>query len=277
MLNGRVQGKVAFVTGAARGQGRAHALKLASEGADIIAIDICDQVATVPYPMPTEEDLRDLARQIELLGRRAVVVKADVRDAAQVARALDRGAAELGRVDIVSANAGILSVGSVTELSEDAWRDMIDISLTGVWHTVKAAVPHLIEAGGGSIILTSSMNGVEGAPMYSHYVAAKHGVVGLTRSLAMELAPQQIRVNALLPGGVATGMIKGFKGLRTPVVTYDASLTDEDLRAKPRLDPSDISDALLFLASRESRFVTGLLMNINGHGLIAAARAAAAV
>src|SRR5580704_12695508 len=175
-MAGRVAGKVAFITGAARGQGRSHAIRLAQEGADIIAVDLAETV-----------------KEVEALDRRIVATQADVRDYAAVKAALDDGVAQLGHLDIVSANAGIFSFGSLEELDETHWQDMIDVNLTGVWHAAKAAIPHLRAAGGGAIILTSSDLGLEGMPNVGHYVAAKHGVVGLMRTLALELAPDFIR------------------------------------------------------------------------------------
>jgi (+)-trans-carveol dehydrogenase len=159
-MAGRLEGKVAFITGAARGQGRSHAIRLAEEGADIIAVDIAKQVDSVPYPMATPEDLAETVKEVEALDRRIVATQADVRDYAALKQALDDGVAELGHVDIVSANAGIASYGQAVDLDETTWRDMIDTNLTGVWHTCKAAIPHLIAQGnGGSIVLTSSAAG----------------------------------------------------------------------------------------------------------------------
>ncbi|MCU1651497.1 MAG: NAD(P)-dependent oxidoreductase, partial [Pseudonocardia sp.] len=202
----RLEGKVAFVTGAARGQGRSHAIRLAEEGADIIAVDIASQIDTVPFPMATPDDLAETVMEVEALDRRIVASQADVRDYAAVKAALDTGVAQLGRLDIVAANAGIVSFGAAEELTEQAWRDVIDVNLTGVWHTVKAAIPHLRAAGGGSIIITSSGAGLKGTPNIAHYVAAKHGLVGLMRTLANELAPDLVRVNTVHPGSVDTDM-----------------------------------------------------------------------
>jgi (+)-trans-carveol dehydrogenase len=207
-MTGRVEGKVAFITGAARGQGRSHAVRLAQEGADIIAVDLCDQVDSVPYQMATPEDLADTVKQVEALDRRIVATKADVRDYGALKKALDDGVAQLGRLDIVSANAGIASFGRAEELPEQTWQDMIDTNLTGVWHAAKAAIPHLIAGGrGGSIVLTSSAAGLKAYANVAHYVSAKHGVVGLMRTLALELAPHMIRVNSLHPTQVDTDMI----------------------------------------------------------------------
>ena len=182
-MPGRVEGKVAFITGAARGQGRSHAIRLAEEGADIIAVDLCEQVASVPYGMATAADLAETVKEVEALDRRIVAIHADVRDFSALQAALDAGVAELGGLDIVSANAGIFSTAPTVELPEQSWRDMIDINLTGVWHAAKAAIPTLIEGGrGGSIVLTSSTAGLKGGPNIGHYSAAKHGVVGLMRT-----------------------------------------------------------------------------------------------
>src|ERR1700684_3606101 len=207
-MAGRVEGKVAFITGAARGQGRSHAIRLAQEGADIIAVDLTGQIGSVPYPMATPGDLAETVKEVEALDRRIVATQADVRDYGALKAALDDGVAQLGHLDIVSANAGIFSFGTLDQLSETAWRDMIDVNLTGVWHAAKAAIPHLRAAGGGSIILTSSGLGLEGMPNVGHYVTAKHGIVGLMRTLALELAPDLIRVNSVHPTTVNTDMIQ---------------------------------------------------------------------
>jgi (+)-trans-carveol dehydrogenase len=270
-MPGRVEGKVAFVTGAARGQGRSHAIRLAEEGADVIAVDICRQMDTVPYPMATPDDLAETVKEVEALDRRIVATQADVRDAGALRAAVDQGVAELGRLDIVCANAGIFSF-TTGELTEEMWREMIDVNLTGVWHTAKAAVPHLVEGGrGGSIIMTSSTAGLQGFPNFAHYVAAKHGVVGLMRTLALELAPHMIRVNSVHPTSVDTDMIHNR-------ATYDLFAPDLDdptreqvgerfreLNALPItwVDARDISNAVLFLASDEARYVTGVTLPVD--------------
>ena len=273
-MTGRVEGKVAFITGAARGQGRSHAVRLAQEGADIIAVDLAGQVASVPYPMATPEDLDQTVKEVEALDRRIVARQADVRDYAALKSALDEGVAQLGRLDIVCANAGIASFGPADELDETTWRDMIDINLTGMWHTCKAAIPHLVEGGrGGSIVITSSDAGLKGFPNLAHYVSAKHGVVGLMRTLALELAPHMIRVNSLHPTSVNTDMIQNAP-------TYELFAPDlaEKDRTKERLterfqamnalpipwvEPVDISNAVLFLASDEARYITGVPLPVD--------------
>ena len=275
---GKLEGKVAFITGAARGQGRSHAIRLAAEGADIIAVDLCGQIGTVPYPMSTPDDLAETVKEVEALDRRIVAAQADVRDYGALKAALDDGVAQLGRLDIVAANAGIFSFGTLDELSETAWQDMIDINLTGVWHAAKAAIPHLRAAGGGAIILTSSALGLEGMLNVGHYVAAKHGVVGLMRTLALELAPDMIRVNSLHPTTVNTGMVQNAatyemiagdlpEAERTPRVVAERFQTSNALPI-PYVEPIDISNALLWLASDEARYVTGVTLPIDAGELI---------
>lgn len=263
-MSKRLAGKVAFVTGAGRGQGRSHAVRLAQEGADIIAVDICGQMDSVPYSLATDEDLRETAAAVEALDRRIVATKADVRDFAGLKKALDDGVAELGRLDIVSANAGIFSVGAAHELSATSWNEMIDVNLNGVWRTAKAAVPHMQR--GGSIVLTSSGNGAAPAPLFAHYVAAKYGVVGLMKSLALELASRGIRVNALMPGAVDTNMIKDFRDMTLSSIRYAPSEPpNEHMKL---LQPVEISNALVFLASDDARYVTGAAFPVMGMALI---------
>ncbi|HTF11439.1 MAG TPA: mycofactocin-coupled SDR family oxidoreductase [Asanoa sp.] len=274
---GRVEGKVAFITGAARGQGRSHALRLAEEGADIIAVDLCGQVDSVPYPMSTPDDLAETVKAVEALDRRIVAMQADVRDYAALKRAVDEGVAQLGRLDIVSANAGISSVGRADELSEQTWRDMIDTNLTGVWHTAKAAIPALKSGGaGGSMVLTSSAAGLMAMENIGHYVSAKHGVIGLMRTLALELAPHSIRVNAICPTTVDTPMIQNDATYRlfrpdldNPTVD-DAAESFLTLNALPIrwVEARDISNALLFLASDEARYITGVALPVDAGTLI---------
>jgi (+)-trans-carveol dehydrogenase len=272
-MAGRVAGKVAFITGAARGQGRSHAIRLAQEGADIIAVDLTGQIDSVPYAMSTPADLAQTVKEVEALDRRIIATQADVRDYGAVKAALDAGVAELGHLDIVSANAGIFSFGTLEELDEQHWQDMLDVNLTGVWHTAKATIPHLRAAGGGSIILTSSTAGLMAIPNIGHYVAAKHGVVGLMRTLALELAPDFIRVNSVNPTTVNTGMVQNAAtyALFAPDLPV-AERTKEALAPRfqglnslpiPWVEPVDISNAVLWLASDESRYVTGITLPID--------------
>jgi (+)-trans-carveol dehydrogenase len=275
-MTGRVEGKVAFITGAARGQGRSHAVTLAREGADIIAVDIAKQVDSVPYPMATAEDLAETVRQVEALDRRIVAAQADVRDYDALKQALDDGVAQLGRLDIVSANAGISSYGTLADLPEQTWQDVIDTDLTGVWHAAKAAIPHLRAAGGGSMILTSSTMGLMALPNTGHYTAAKHGVVGLMRTLALELAPDFIRVNSVHPTSVDTDMIQNPATYRLFRPDLENPTADDMAGAAralnalpiPWVEPADISNAVLWLASDESRYVTGITLPVDAGSLI---------
>ncbi|HEY3878667.1 MAG TPA: mycofactocin-coupled SDR family oxidoreductase [Trebonia sp.] len=277
-MAGRVAGKVAFITGAARGQGRSHAIRLAQEGADIIAVDILEDVPGIPYAGATEADLAETVKQVEALDRRIVASKADVRDYAGLKKAVDDGVAQLGRLDIVSANAGIgTSPHKSWELDEDTWQTMIDINLTGVWHTAKAAIPHLIEGGnGGAIILTSSAAGLQAYENIAHYVSAKHGVVGLMRTLALELAPHMIRVNSIHPTQVDTPMIQNEATYRLFRPDLEHPTKDDFAPASqtvnalpiPWVEPVDISNAVLFLASDEGRYVTGVTLPVDAGTVI---------
>ncbi|HEY9417312.1 MAG TPA: mycofactocin-coupled SDR family oxidoreductase [Pseudonocardia sp.] len=273
---GRVEGKVAFVTGAARGQGRSHALRLAQEGADIIAVDVCQQAETVPYPLATEADLAETVKLVEDLDRRIVSRQADVRDLGALERVVQEGVAELGRLDIVCANAGILSIGPSWELTEHQWNEMIDVNLTGVWKTVKAAIPAMIAAGnGGSLILTSSIAGLQAFGYLAHYTAAKHGVVGLMRTLSVELAQHNIRCNTVNPTTVNTDMIHnstlyelflgGMKGATR--ADAESGFTGLNGMKLPWVEPVDISNAVLWLASDESRYVTGTTQVVDAGAL----------
>jgi SDR family mycofactocin-dependent oxidoreductase len=261
---GRVEGKVAFVTGAARGQGRSHALRLAQEGADIIAVDICDQIDTVPFPMASPDDLADTVKQVENLDRRIVSRQADVRDLAALESVVAEGIAELGRLDIVCANAGIANIAPIWECSERQWQDILDVNLTGVWKTVKAAIPPMIEQGtGGSIILTSSIAGLVGTANIGAYTSAKHGVTGLMRTLAVELAPHSIRCNSVHPGLINTDMVHNpafyeFAGV-PGASRAEADVALKSMNALPisQLEPIDVSNVVLWLASDETRYLTG--------------------
>jgi SDR family mycofactocin-dependent oxidoreductase len=270
---GRVQGKVAFITGAARSQGRSHALRLAQEGADVIAVDLCGPVDTIDmYPPATEDDLAETVRQVEALDRRIVATKADVRDAEALRSALDEGVAQLGRLDVVLANAGVFEISPALEITDRAWQDMIDVNLTGVWNTCKVALPHLVDGGrGGAIVLTSSTAGLKGTPNTIHYTAAKHGVVGIMRTLANEFAQHSIRVNSVHPTGVDTVMIQNPKtwGLFDPEEPNPSRESAEPVFRStnalpvPWVDPVDISNAILFLVSDEARYVTGVTLPVD--------------
>ncbi|MGY1813610.1 mycofactocin-coupled SDR family oxidoreductase [Blastococcus sp. SYSU D00820] len=270
---GRVEGKVALITGAARGQGRSHAVRLAEEGADVIAVDVCGPVDDSDlYPPATEQDLAETARLVGALGRRVVTATVDVRDAEGLGAAVAAGVAELGRLDIVCANAGILRLSPSLELSGSGWRDMIDVNLTGVWNTCQAALPHLLAGGrGGSVVLTNSTAGLKGLVNAAHYVTAKHGLVGMMRSLANEFGPHSIRFNTVHPSTVDTPMIQN-EGLRRVFDPANPAPTQESTAAimqskhtlpVPWVEPVDVSNAVLFLASDEARYVTGAVLPVD--------------
>lgn len=271
---GRVEDKVAFVTGAARGQGRSHAVRLAEEGADIIGVDALVNFGTMPYPMGTQEDMDETATLIEKTGRRALLSRADVRDRDALQRAVSAGVSELGRLDIVCANAGISPPGGpVWTIPPQQWRDVIDINLTGVFNTLAVTVPAIQKAAnGGSIIVTASGAGLRSPQNLGDYNASKHGVVGLAQTLANEVAKEGIRVNVIAPGTVCTPMVTAnevqFKVFRPDL----DSPTLEDCKpvfqaimpmGQPWVEPQDISNAVVFLASDEARYVTGIVMPVD--------------
>ena len=278
-MTGRVEGKVAFITGAARGQGRSHAVRLAEEGADIIAVDICGPVSSNTQIEPaTSDDLAQTADLVKQLNRRIVTAEVDVRDYDAVKAAVDGGVEQLGRLDIVCANAGIGNGGQTLDRTSEAdWADMIDVNLSGVWKTVKAAVPQLLSQGeGGSIILTSSVGGLKAYPHTGHYIAAKHGVVGLMRTFAVELGQHSIRVNSVHPTNVDTplfmneGTMKLFRPDLENPGPDDLAVAAQFMHVLPVgwVDPVDISNAVLFLASEESRYITGLTMTIDAGSML---------
>jgi len=272
-MAGRVEGKVAFITGAARGQGRAHAVRLAQEGADIIAVDICKQIESVAIPLSTPEDLAETADLVKGHNRRIYTAEVDVRDYAALKAAVDAGVEQLGRLDIIVANAGIGNGGNTLhKTSEEDWTDMIDVNLGGVWKTVKAGVPHILAGGrGGSIILTSSVGGLKAYPHTGHYVAAKHGVVGLMRTFAVELGQHMIRVNSVHPTNVNTPLfmneptMKLFRPDLENPGPEDLKVIAQMMHTLPVgwVEPEDVSNAVLFLASDESRYVTGVTLPID--------------
>jgi SDR family mycofactocin-dependent oxidoreductase len=263
-MPGRLEGKVALVSGAARGQGRSHAVRLAREGADVIAFDVCRQLGTVPYPMATSEDLKETVRLVEDLDRRIVAREVDVRDLAGVQAVVDQGFGEFGRLDVVCANAGIAGFAENTwSLTEEQWEEMIGVNLSGVWRTIKAAVPRMIEAGnGGAIVITSSTAGVKGMAGAGHYVTSKHGVVGLMRTLANELAPHWIRVNTVHPTGVNTPMVHN-EFMDQVLADPSAASNLQNALPVPEVEPVDISNAIVWLASDEARYVTGVMLPVD--------------
>jgi SDR family mycofactocin-dependent oxidoreductase len=272
---GRVSGKVALITGAARGQGRAHALRLAEEGADIVAVDLCAPMDTVPYGLATPDDLAQTAKLVEEHDRRVIARQIDVRDLGALQQVVSEAVADLGGVDIVVANAGIGSFAPIWEITEEQWDDVIGVNLTGVWKTVKAAIPTMIEAGkGGSIILTSSLAGLVAFPNLGHYNAAKHGVTGLMRTLAVELAPYNIRCNSLHPAIGHTDMThnEAIYQLFLPHLDNPSRAEAEEGYATMHalrisgLEAIDIANMVLFLASDEARYITGTTQVLDAGG-----------
>jgi SDR family mycofactocin-dependent oxidoreductase len=270
---GRVAGKVALITGGARGQGRSHAIRLAEEGADIVVIDACAPIPGVDYEFPTLDDLKDTAAMVERHDRRVLARQVDIRDQegldATVAEALDM----FGSIDIVVANAAVATIREAWTMPEQDWLTTIDINLTGTWRTLKTVIPSMIEAGrGGSIVVISSVGGTKGIRNVGHYVAAKHGVMGLAKTLANELGQHGIRVNCVQPGNVNTPMSINPGSLRVYRPDLEAPTMDDaravlgTLTALPvdLIDPVDISNAVLWLASEESRFVTGISIPVDG-------------
>jgi SDR family mycofactocin-dependent oxidoreductase len=274
---GLLAGRVALITGAARGQGRAHAVTCAREGADVILVDIAGQLPTVEYPMATPADLDETVRLVEALDRRAVAVRADVRVQRELDGAVAAGLARLGWIDILIANAGVFSRADFWTMSEEQWDEMIGVNLTGVWKSVKAVAPHMIERGSGSIVITSSVNGIEPGRDYCHYVAAKHGVIGLMKNLALELAPYGIRCNSVAPGAISTPMNQ-HQGAWDMVAGHPGATQEEAsrygrnygaLKDTGFLPPSAVADAALYLNSDLAAAVTGIVVPVEaGHLLL---------
>ncbi len=269
---GRLENKVAFITGAARGQGRSHAVTLAREGADIIAVDLCAQVASVPFPMATKDDLEETVRLVEQEDRRIHAEVADVRDEDALRAVVDAGVAEFGRLDIVVANAGIVSFAPAAEMSTTMWQDVMDINATGVWKTCKVAIPHIQKGGeGGSLVLISSAAGLHAFPGVAHYVTAKTGLVGLTRALALEYGEDMIRVNSIHPTQEETPMIMNDAHMRTFLPDMEHPTADDfaplsqamHVMPKPWVQPIDISNAIVFLTSEEGRYITGATLPVD--------------
>jgi len=272
MISNRLAGKVAFVTGAARGQGRSHAVRLAAEGADIIAVDICEQLDSVGYPMSSKADLDETVAQVQALDRRIVARQADVQDLAALTAAVDEGIAEFGRLDVVVANAGIASYRPALELSELDWDEMISVNLSGVWRTIRASVPHVKAHGeGGSVIITSSTSGLRGIPNAAHYAAAKHGLVGLMKVLALELGRDRIRVNTIHPTTVDTPMVQNQETLELFLPGQQDQSQEAFARVAKRLNvlpvpwiqADDVSDLVVFLASDEAKYITGSALPVD--------------
>jgi SDR family mycofactocin-dependent oxidoreductase len=263
---GPLKDKVALITGAARGQGRAHAVRLATDGASIIAVDLCEQIASVPYPLATPDDLAATVKLVEDTGSRIVAKQGDVRDSASLSAVVQAGLEEFGRLDIVVANAGIAPMQS-----SDGWRDVIDVNLTGVYHTVEAAIPTMIAHGtGGSIVLISSAAGLAGVGSADAgsigYTAAKHGMVGLMRVYANLLARHNIRVNSVHPSGVDTPMINNEftrQWLATLVAESDSPPGMGNALPVQILQPDDVANAVAWLVSDQARYITGVTLPVD--------------
>ena len=269
-------GKIVAVTGAGRGQGRGHAVRFAEEGADVIVIDICQDIAGVPYGLATKDDLDETVELAKSHGTRVVGHVADVRDSAAVRAAIDESAAELGGLDIVSVNAGIAPRFLPTpDITDALWNDVIAVNLTGAFNTARAAVPHLRSRGGGSIIFTASVAGVQGMANLGAYVASKHGVVGLMKTMAIELGPENIRVNAVLPTSVPTPMLLNQAtynlmrpDLESPCLDDIVDvLTTIQVLPIPYVESEDVTNSLVFLASDAARNITGVALPVDGGAL----------
>ncbi|PBC47554.1 mycofactocin-coupled SDR family oxidoreductase [Rhodococcus sp. ACPA1] len=269
----RLDGKIAFITGAARGQGRTHAVRLAQEGADIVAVDLCRQQANLDYTSGTPEDLEETVRLVEKEGRRIIARAADVRDQASLDVVVEEALGEFGGIDILVSNAGISNQGSVVGLTDQQWEDILGTNLVGAWHSCRAVLPSMIERGaGGSVIFVSSTVGLRGAPGQAHYSASKHGMQGLMLSLANEVGQHNIRVNSVNPGAVNTEMaineslLKMFlPDIENPTPADAADLfSNLTLLPIPWVEPEDVSNAVLWLASDDARFVTGAAIPVDG-------------
>jgi SDR family mycofactocin-dependent oxidoreductase len=274
---GLLDGKVALITGGSRGQGRAHAVTCAREGADVIIVDITEPTTDVPYALATAEDHAETVRQVEALDRRILAIDADVRDQAALDDAVARGIAEFGQLDILIANAGIWSQAPFWEITDQQWEEMIGVNLTGVWRSAKAVAPHMIERRTGSIVITSSANGIEPGQNYAHYVSAKHGVIGLMKNIALELGPYGIRCNSINPGAIRTpmtdhqgawDMFAGHEG-GTEAEMIEGGYHYALLRNTTWLEPQAIADTALYLNSHLAANVTGVTIPVDaGHLLI---------
>ncbi len=267
--------KVAFITGAARGQGRAFAERLAADGMDIVAVDICDDIGGVSYPLATPDDLALTEAAVKAAGRRVLTVRADVRESAAMKETAERAVAELGSIDVVVANAGVFAAAHAWDTSEEVWSAVIGSNLTGAWHTARATVPYMLEQGSGSLVFVSSIAGVKGIEHLGAYAASKHGVVGLMRTLAVELAPHHIRANAVCPSNVGTLILHNESMYR--LFRPDGERDDESLREAfasvnkmpvPWIEPDDVAGAVAWLVSDEARFVTGAVLPVDAGALL---------
>jgi SDR family mycofactocin-dependent oxidoreductase len=264
---GVLEGKVALVTGAARGLGRTHCLRLAEEGAAVIAVDLCQQIPTVDYPMATREDLAATVAAVEAGGGRIVASVADVRNRDTLEGAVRSGVRDLGGLDVVVANAGIAPLYIEADARAEAWRDVIDVNLTGVWNTVDVSIPALVARGGGSVAIISSAAGLRGlggdSVGMTAYTAAKHGVVGLMRTLARQLGPHSIRVNTIHPGGMGTAMTSSESMRRFLLENEDFAHSVSNVLPVRMVETVDVSNAVVWLASDAARFVTGITLPVD--------------
>jgi SDR family mycofactocin-dependent oxidoreductase len=273
----RLEGQVALITGGARGQGRAIALKFASEGAQIVTCDICRDIDSLAYSLSSEADLQETVELVENLDQRCHAAVADVRDQAALDRVVEEGIAEFGKIDIMVANAGIGDYKPFWELTDKEWSDQIDVNLTGAWHSAKAVARHMKDRMSGCMVFTSSVNGIEGNVNYAHYIAAKHGVLGLMKCVALELGPYGVRANAVLPGPIDTKINDNPPG-RDRIVGHSGATREEylasvrhwhALRGRTALPPEAIADAMIWLVSAEARHVTGVELIIDaGHNIL---------
>ena len=270
---GQFEGRVALITGAARGQGRSHAVRFAEEGADIIAVDICNQIDCVGYPMATREDLDETVNLVEKTGRRIVAGRGDVRDFERLKTIAANGVAELGRLDFVLANAGIAPLVGEQRHDIVAYVDAVDVMLNGVYYTIEATLPALFDHGdGGAIVITSSTAGLNSlSPTFSvrshgfaGYHAAKHGVVGLMRYYATSLAEKNIRVNSVHPTGVATPMLLNEPAAQHMVEHPEGNSAFENLLPVELIEPADVSDAMVYLCGQSGRYITGITLPVDG-------------
>jgi SDR family mycofactocin-dependent oxidoreductase len=274
---GRLDGGTALITGGARGQGRSHALALAREGADVVLVDGLEPIASVPYEMASQGDLEETVAAVEAIGRRALSIKADVRSQEQLDAAVATTLGEFGRIDFLVANAGVWGRAPLHEVSEEMWTEMIDVNAGGVWRTLKAALPSMMESRDGAVVIASSVNGLEGGLDHVHYVASKHASIGIMRSAALEYAPYGIRVNAVCPSFIDTKMTDWPGAYEMTTGSPDGS-REEHLRAghhwhalagRGALSPETVSAAVLWLLSPDSRDITGVALPIDaGHSIL---------
>jgi (+)-trans-carveol dehydrogenase len=266
--------RVALITGAGRGQGRAQALRLAGEGVDVIAVDLCADIPEIPYSMASSADLAETVAAVTSTGRRALGLTADVRDPASIAGAVDQGVAALGGLDIVVANAGVFAAGKAWEMSQETWDALLAVNLTGAWNTARASIPHLIAREAGVMVFVASIAGVKGIDNLAGYAASKHGLIGLMRTLAIELAPHQIRVNAVAPTNVSTPLLHNevtyqlFVGEAADEGELRQAFGTVNVMPVPWIEPQDVAAAVAWLASDAARYVTGVVLPVDAGALL---------